>query len=112
MTVSDFVCWVLRVPISSRGFNIICRAIEHVIESGDATNLYEHLQEEFSKTYSGIEKNIRDAKMKSLELMSPDNYSKVFRCLEKNSIKTRDFVLYSARYYKEEFLNEDKDRRC
>lgn len=112
MSISDFVCWVLRVPISSKGYNIICKAIKYILSNKAELKLYEYLEKEFDKNQSCIEKNIRDAKAKSLELMSEENYAKVFRSLEKDSIKTTDFVLYAARYYEEEFGNEDKEGRC
>ena len=111
MTISDFVCWVLRVPVSSKGYNIICKAIRYILANKAELKLYEYLENEFDKNRSCIEKNIRDAKAKSLELMSQENYTKIFRSLDKNSIKTIEFVLYAARYYEEEFSDEDKEGR-
>lgn len=110
MLVSDFVCWVLRVPISSKGYSLICTAIKYIVETSDSIGLYDYLQSKYKdRNYSSIEKNIRDAKAKSFELISEENYSKVFHSLDKSSIKTKDFILYAAKYYAEEFIHENEE---
>ena len=106
MSISDFVCYVLKVPANLDGYVYICKAIQYVVEHNGDSGFYEHLQSECHKSYACLEKSIRFAKTKSLERMSEDDYTKIFLTSERE-LKAKEFICYAAQYYRKEFVNEN-----
>lgn len=106
MSISDFVCYVLKVPADLNGFVYTCKAIKHVLESGGEPNFYEALEKELNKDRGCIERCLRLAKEKALKRMLKSDYKKIFGDME--NIKGKEFICYSAQYYRKEFMNEDK----
>lgn len=104
MTVSDFVCYVLQVPANLDGFVLTTKAIQYVLNNGNDSRFYGHLQEVCGKSYSRIEKALRFAKNKALERMSEEDYDRIYQGQE---VKTKQFICYAAQYYRKEFGNEE-----
>lgn len=105
MSISDFVCYVLRVPASLDGYVYTCRALKYVLENGGDSGFYEHLNGEFDKSYSCIEKALRLAKTKAVARMSKDDYLNIFQGDE--DIKVKEFICYAAQYYRKEFMKDE-----
>lgn len=104
MSVSDFVCYVLRVPATLDGYAYMCKAIQYVVSHNGDSRFYEHLQGESDKSYACIEKALRLAKSKAVEKMSTEDYNRIFQGQE---VKTKEFICYAAQYYRKEFMNEE-----
>ena len=108
MSVTDFVCYVLQVPVNLDGFIYTCKAIKYVLDNNEDPRFYEHLQKELGKSYACIEKGLRLAKSKSLSSIDKTAYKSIYG--EKESIKTKEFIWYAAHYYGKEIMKvEDKD---
>lgn len=107
MSISDFVCYVLRVPANLDGYIYTCKAIEYVISNKGDARFYEHLQGECGKSYACIEKGLRLAKTKALERMSDEDFIRIFLTSQRK-IKAKEFICYAAQYYRKEFGNENK----
>lgn len=105
MSISDFVCYVLRVPANLDGYIYTCKAIEYVISHEGDARFYEHLQGECGKSYACIEKALRLAKSKAVERMSAEDYNKIY---QGQAVKTKEFICYAAQYYRKEFINEEQ----
>lgn len=105
MTVSDFVCYVLRVPVNLDGFILVSKAIQYVLDNEGDSRFYEYLQAQCDKSYACIEKSIRLAKNKAIERMNSDDYTKIY---QGQDVKTKEFICYAAQYYRKEFGNESQ----
>ena len=107
MSISDFVCYILKVPANLDGYVYICKAIRYVVEHNGDSGFYEHLQGECGKSYACIEKGLRLAKTKALKRMSDEDFIRIFLTSERE-IKAKEFICYAAQYYRKEFGNENK----
>ena len=107
MSISDFVCYVLKVPANLDGYVYICKAIKYVVEHNGDSGFYEHLQSECGKSYACIEKGLRLAKTKALKRMSDEDFIRIFLKSERE-IKAKEFICYAAQYYRKEFGNENE----
>lgn len=105
MSISDFVCYVLRMPTNIDGYVYTCRAIKYVIEHDGDSRFYECLQGEFNKSYACIEKSLRLAKNKAIDKMLYEDIHKIFLDRHKDELKTKEFICYAAQYYRKEFYN-------
>lgn len=108
MSIPDFVCYVLNVPVSLSGYSYVCKAIEYVLNNDGETRFYEHLQKVCNKNFSCIEKSLRLVKNKSLNRMLGEDYEAIFGRLDKSEVKVKDFICYAAVYYRKEYMNENK----
>lgn len=105
MTVSDYVCYVLRVPANLDGFMLVTKAIQYVLDNDGDSRFYEYLQANCDKNYACIEKALRLAKTKAIEKMPDSDFIKVFNGEERDTITVKVFVCYAAQYYRKEFGN-------
>lgn len=105
MSVSDFVCYVLRVPTNLDGFKYACIAIQYILEHNSDHRFYEHLQEQFEKSKSCIEKSLRLAKVKAVNRMNREDYMKIF--CGSQEVTSKEFICYAAQFYRKEYMNED-----
>lgn len=103
MTVPDFVCDVLKVPISLDGYAYMCEAIAYMVKTDKDLRFYTHLMETYGKSYSCIEKSLRLAKTKALESMSEEEFAKIFPNHSREElIRTKEFLAYAVRYFRKE----------
>lgn len=103
--MSDYVCYVLRVPANLDGFMLVTKAIQYVLNNDGDSRFYEYLQGVSGKSYACIEKALRLAKIKAIEKMPDADFIKVFNGEERDDITVKVFVCYAAQYYRKEFGN-------
>lgn len=105
MSISDFVCYVLKVPANLDGYVYICKAIRYVVDHNGESGFYEYLQSECHKSYACIEKGIRLAKNKALKRILNEDFVKIYP-IDQRAMKAKEFICYAAQYYRKEFVNE------
>lgn len=105
MSISDFVCYVLRVPANLDGYAYTCKALKYLVEHDGSPRFYEHLQAEYGKSFSCIEKSLRLAKTKAIQNMSSEDYGNIFGN-HSDRVTVKEFICYAAQYYRKEFINE------
>lgn len=106
MSVSDFVCYVLKIPINVEGFTFVCEAINYCLEHDGSTKFYEHLQKVSGKAYACVERALRYAISKAFERMSTSDCEAIFHS---QRMQSKEFIGTAMLYYRREFMNENKE---
>lgn len=106
MSISDFVFYVLKVPVHIDGFTLICEAIKYAIDNNMSVKYNEYLSVKSHKNYSCVERCMRSAIEKSLEKIDESDFNRIF--IEKpNGVKS--YIGCAALFYRKEFMNENKE---
>lgn len=105
MSIQDFVCYVLKVPVNLIGYGYICSSIEYVVENNGDPDFYGYVSDLYEKNYAAIEKCIRLAKDKSVDRMCDSDYAAIFLKTKKEGVSTKEFICYAAHYYRKEYMS-------
>lgn len=107
MSVQDFVCYVLKVPVHIDGYVYICKAIKFILTNDGDPRFYEHLCVECNKDKKCIERSLRLAKEKSISSIPESDYEKIFMRTKNDGITSKEFICYAAQFYRKEFKSEE-----
>lgn len=105
MSILDFVCDHLKVPVDIDGYNYSVKAIKFVVENSGDSRFYDHLCEQCGKSRGNVERCLRFAKSKAIASLSDVEYSKIYP-IAKEDLTAKQFICYAALYYRR-LSNED-----